>query len=239
MTHAWKRQKPRKIQPEDVPHFEMADESRNVRTGFIEELQYRRILKELPASLKPLFVCAYHVSTRKGELKNILWSQVDLSEGIIVLEHGDTKNGTGRYLPIYGDMASALKKQKAVHDAAYPETEHVFFWHKDDVLIGHGGVRVVPGSHIKKFEASWKAAVDRAGCPELLFHDLRRSATRNMRKAGIEQSLRMKISGHKTDSMERRYNIVDVEDIKEAAAKLNAWSQQQKKAHSPKKKTHR
>jgi hypothetical protein len=55
----------------------------------------------------------------------------------------------------------------------HPETEHVFFWHREDVLIGPGGVRVVPGSHIKKFEASWKAAVDPANCPELLFHDLR------------------------------------------------------------------
>jgi len=137
-------------------------------------------------------------------------------------------------------MHEALTKQKALRHAEYPDTEHIFFWHREDVLIGHGGVRVVPGSHSKKFEASWKAAVDRAKCPELLFHDLRRSATRNMRKAGIEQSLRMKISGHKTDSMERRYNIVDVQDIKEAAAKLNTWQQQQRKApRKGKTKTHR
>lgn len=231
LTNGWKRQKPRKIQPEDVPHFEMADESNNVRMGFIEEPDYRKILKELPASLKPLFICAYHVSTRKGELKNIVWSQVDLDEEIIVLEHGDTKGKVGRYLPLYGDMLPALKKQKALRDAEYSETEHVFFWHKEDVLIGHGGVRVVPGSPIKKFEASWKAAVVRARRPGLLFHDLRRSATRNMRKAGIDQALRMKISGHKTDSMERRYNIVDVQDIKEAARKMADFSKQQKRKH--------
>jgi integrase len=231
MTHGWKRQKPRKINPEDLPHFEMADESQNVRMGFIEEPEYRNILKQLPSSLKPLFICAYHVSTRKGELKNIFWSQVDLDEGIIILEHGDTKGKVGRYLPIYGDMLAALKKQKALRDAEYPEVDHVFFWHKEDVVIGHGGVRVVPGSPIKKFEASWKAAVARAKTPDLLFHDLRRSATRNMRKAGIEQSLRMKISGHKTDSMERRYNIVDVGDIKEAAAKLAAFSKREKAKH--------
>jgi integrase len=229
MTHGWKRQKPRKIQPDDVPHFEMADESKNVRMGFIEEPGYRAILKELPASLKPLFTCAYHVSTRKGELKNILWSQVDLEDEIIVLEHGDTKGKVGRYLPVYGEMLTALKKQKALRDSEYPETEHVFFWQKEDVVFGHGGTRTVPGGHIKKFDASWKSAVKRAGYPDLLFHDLRRSATRNMRKAGIDQALRMKISGHKTDSMERRYNIVDVQDIKEAGRKMKEWATQQKK----------
>jgi hypothetical protein len=52
-----------------------------------------------------------------------------------------------------------------------------------------------------------------------------------MRKAGIDQALRMKISGHKTDSMERRYNIIDVQDIKEAGRKMKEWADQQKRKH--------
>ena len=47
----------------------------------------------------------------------------------------------------------------------------------------------------------------------------------------------MKISGHKTDSMERRYNIIDAQDIKQAGRQMKAWAEQQKKKHTSK-KTH-
>jgi len=96
------RQTPRKV--DSVPYMPMADESHNVRTGFLEVPGYQKILQELPVSLKALFICGYHVSTRKGELKNITWPQVDFTENVIVIEHADTKTGKGRFLPIYGDM---------------------------------------------------------------------------------------------------------------------------------------
>jgi hypothetical protein len=59
----------------------------------------------------------------------------------------------------------------------------------------------------------WKTAVATAGVHDLRFHDLWRTAVRNMRRVGVPQVVRMKITGHKTDSMERRYNIVDAEDL--------------------------
>jgi integrase len=69
------------------------------------------------------------------------------------------------------------------------------------------------GTQVKDIRGSWRIACIAAGVPELNFHDLRRTAVRNMRRAGVPQVIGMKISGHKTDSMERRYNIVDADDI--------------------------
>jgi hypothetical protein len=70
--------------------------------------------------------------------------------------------------------------------------------------------------------------VTAAGYPDLLFHDLRRSAVRNMRKAGMDQKMRMQISGHKTDSMEKRYNILVADDVKESTKLMDGWFQKQR-----------
>jgi integrase len=223
-----KRVTPRMV--DFIPAFPIVDESYNVRQGFLSFDGYENVLAALPVSLKPLFVCAFHVSSRKSELQNILWSQVDLEEGLIVLDASETKNRTGRALPIYGDMVDVLAAQKKLRDAEFPDCEHVFFWHTEDAMIAHGGQRSVPGTHIKVFRKSWLKAVKVAGLPDpdLLFHDLRRTAERNMAKAGMDQAMRMKISGHKTPSMSLQYNILTAADIAAEKTKMDDWFKEQK-----------
>ena len=72
---------------------------------------------------------------------------------------------------------------------------------------------------VRTFNKSWKAACEAAGIGKKHFHDLRRSAARNLRRAGVSEEVAMKITGHKTNSMLRRYNITDTRDIKEALTK--------------------
>ena len=59
--------------------------------------------------------------------------------------------------------------------------------------------------------------------PGALVHDMRRSAVRAFERAGVQRSVAMSIVGHKTESIYRRYSIVDETMQREAAARLDAW----------------
>jgi len=133
------------------------------------------------------------------ELLDIRWPQVEFEGRIIALEPDETKNREGRSVPILeDDMRELLLEAKRERDADWPDSPWVFNR---------------SGRQIKDFRGAWDEACKKASVPELNFHDLRRTAVRNMRRAGVPQVIRMKISGHKTDSMERRYNIVDADDL--------------------------
>ena len=114
------------------------------------------------------------------------------------LNADETKNGYARVVPILaGDMRNWLEwSQKQSNGCPW--------------VFNHNG------EAIRDFRWAWNEACKSAGVPDLKFHDLRRTAVRNMRRAGVSQVVRMRITGHRTDSMERRYNIVDVEDIRTA-----------------------
>ena len=97
-------------------------------------------------------------------------------------------------VPIYGDMRLLMEKQSRT----------------SDFLFARGS------APISDFRASWRQACVRAGVPKLLFHDLRRTAVRNLRRAGVPESVIMKITGHRTRSIFERYNITDHSDTQEA-----------------------
>ena len=187
-----------------VPHIALLPE-RNVRTGFLDDAQYLRLRNELPDYLKPLFVTAYHTGNRLGELRYLRWTQVDFERAQIRLNPGETKNDEGRVLPIYGEMRHWLEMQLAVRDTKYPRCPWVFH-HEGNLIVD--------------FRKAWASATKRAGLFGIVFHDLRRSAVRNMREAGIPENVAMKISGHKTRAVFDRYNIVASRDIQAAAKKM-------------------
>ena len=80
------------------------------------------------------------------------------------------------------------------------------------------------GSRIQTFRKAWRTACRQAGCPGRIFHDLRRTAVRNLERAGISRSVAMKMVGHKTEEMYRRYAIVSENDLSRAAQQLDQAS---------------
>ena len=88
--------------------------------------------------------------------------------------------------------------------------------------------RIIPwvfrrsGRPIKSMAKAWRAACRKAGAPGRLLHDQRRTAVRNLERAGVPRAVAMKMTGHKTESVYRRYAIVVEADLREAGAKLAA-----------------
>ena len=195
------------ITPNQVVHIPKLDEG-DPRTGFIEHEQYRAILAEMPHHLKCLFVVAYHTGMRLGELRALKWDQVDLAANEIKLAASDTKGKKSRTVPVYGEMVQWLAVELADHDAHWPNVPYVFHFTERPI-----------GEHMKGFHE----ACDRAGIPDLRPHDLRRSAVRNMERAGIPRQVAMSITGHKTESVYQRYDIVSRADQKDAAQKLERY----------------
>jgi integrase len=190
----------------NVPRFPMFTEN-NVRKGFLDRDGYAKMRDALPSELCPLFVVAYNVGCRLSELLNLQWDQVNLKDGVITLYPGETKNDDGRIIPITDDMRIVLKRTHL--------TPWVF--HRD-------------GRKIRDFRKSWDIAAKNAGTPDLLFHDLRRSAVRNMVRGGVPEAIAMKISGHKTRAVFERYNIVDDKDIGEAGKMIGRYLKAKKGA---------
>lgn len=156
-------------------------------------------------------VVGYHSGARKGELRKVRWEQVDFEGALIRLTVTQTKGKKARTLPIYGDMERWLKLQRETCPNGCP-------W------VFHGRLNRPVDSHMN----GWPEACQRAGLDGLLFHDLRRSAVRNMTRAGIPDTIAMAISGHKTRAVFDRYNIISEADVQDAAGKLEQYVERRK-----------
>ena len=181
----------------------------NVREGFLEAAQYREILDALPDAIKPVFVLGYHLGMRKGELLKLHRDWVDLAGGVIYVKGRTTKNKRPKTVPIYGPMKAWLQMQLAQCAAVAPKEKRLFVWED--------------GSPVKDFRGSWEVACKAAGVPELLFHDLRRTAVRNMVRAGVPPKVAMEISGHRTPAMLWRYDITDTRDVVDAGQRTERY----------------
>ncbi len=119
-----------------------------------------------------------------------------------------TKNRQARTIFLTGELLEVVQRQREIRDRLYPGCPWVFF---------------SEGKQIKSFRRSWNTACRKAGVAGKILHDFRRSAIRNMIRAGIPERVAMDLSGHKTRSVFERYNIVSEGDRLEAANRLDRY----------------
>jgi integrase len=211
------------------PHFPMLREN-NVRKGFFERDQYLAVLKHLPEAMRPIVTFAYVTGWRiNSEVLPLQWRQVDLAAGEVRLDPGTTKNGEGRVFYLTPELQALLQAQRDRADEIQRDlsmiVQHVFF-HQPAMKDGSLGMRAGKGISGHGFYQAWRRARSTAGCPGSIPHDFRRTAIRNMVRAGIPERVAMALSGHKTRSVFDRYNIVSDGDLRAATARLSAVSSQ-------------
>ncbi|HYC54128.1 MAG TPA: site-specific integrase [Candidatus Binatia bacterium] len=191
----------------NVPKFPTV-KVENTRTGFMDHATFEKLRMELPEPIATMAVLGFNLGWRVGELTGLQWRQVDLTEGTVRLDR--SKNGDGRlaYLP-----EPALVALKAWREST------AAFERENDQIVRHVFHR--EGTPVSSFRGTWKAACEKIGQPNFLFHDLRRCAARNYTRAGIQESVAMKAMGHRTRAIFDRYNITAEADLKDAAAKVS------------------
>jgi integrase len=188
---------------------------RNTRTGFFEEPEFRAVVNYLPEDLRALFEVAYLTGWRvKSELLTRQWAHVDFRNGWLRLEPGETKNDEGRMFPLTPMLRAVLERQRERTEAFQRSTGEIYpaVFHRE-------------GRPIKSFRRAWLTACRRAGLTGRIPHDFRRTAVRNLERAGVPRSTAMKMVGHKTETIYRRYAIADEGMLRAGGVKLEALHQ--------------
>ena len=199
-----------------IPRFPRLAEN-NIRQGFLEDGQYEKLLESCP---EPWFHALVEAGStygwRVGELLRLKVNQVDLENNVIRLHPGTTKNKDGREVTM----------TQSVHD--------LFKFCVGGKRPGDYLFTRPSGRKVCDFRGTWKNARAAAGVPGLLFHDLRRTAARNFRRAGIAEGIIMKIGGWRTRSVFERYAIVSQTDVQDALEKLEDSRQSSKQKRAAK-----
>lgn len=181
-------------------------EENNVRTGFVDEAQYAVLCEKSAGKLwlRTMLALGYTYGFRKSELLGMKVSQVDLLARTIRLNPGQTKNKEGRTVTLtescYALVLELVKGKRT-----------------EDFLLTRSN-----GEPVLDIRGAWESLTEAAKMPGLLFHDLRRSAVRNMVRRGVSEQVAMRISGHRTRSVFDRYDIVSESDLADAALKVEA-----------------
>ncbi len=177
---------------------------------YIPDHEFWRIHKYLRDYLKPIATVGYLTGMRRTEILDLIKNRVNLKEGFIDLTPDNTKTDEPRR--IYFNSIKILK------DVFIEATNKR---HKDhDLVFTKEDGEPIPKHYTHRL---FKQACKKAGVGPYRFHDLRHTFNTNMLKAGVDQTVTMKLTGHKTNAMFLRYAHIDREQSEGAMKKLNGF----------------
>jgi integrase len=202
--------RPPLIRANCVPSIELYRED-NVRHVLLDYADYVALLAHLAAPIDDAVAFAYLTGWRRAEVLGLTWLEVDRAHGLITPPPAQSKNGDPRELPLSPALSALIEKRWQARVVGRPSgprvCERVF--HRD-------------GEPVRDFRSVWQKAVRAIGKPGLLFHDLRRAALTNLVQSGVGEHVAMRISGHRTPSVFRRYRIVSTDDVFAALTRTEA-----------------
>lgn len=181
------------------------EKENNARDRVLEPEEFTRLQAHSAPHLQAINFVAYQTGMRQGEILQLTWDRVDLKANVIRLKAEDTKTNEGRLVPLTSELTSLLKD---LYKVRYLTEDHVF---------------LVKGESVNSIKTAFNAACRRAEIHGFHFHDFRHTAVTNMRRAGIDHLTIMKITGHKTLDVFKRYNSFLEGDLREAASRFNTY----------------
>ena len=206
------------------PYIPMLEEH-NARQGFLDHAGFQGLRAALPGYLQDPVAFLYFSGWRVSEMRGLEWRDVDLAGRVVRLRPELSKNKDGRVLPLNGELLAVIERAYAVRRLDCANVFHV------------------DGQPIGDFRKAWWRACIKAGLgamvtvespagPKreyqgLIVHDFRRTAVRNMVRAGIPERVAMALSGHKTRAIFDRYNIVSEADLTAATERLHQHLEEQ------------
>lgn len=180
----------------------------NERDRVLNEEEWSKLYQTAKPHLKPVLLTAYQLGQRFSEIVNLTWERVDMKRGFIALRSIDTKAKHARQVPITPDVKAMFLRLAKVRRLT---TRHVFTY---------------KGKPLLRISRSFKTALKDAGISDFRFHDLRHCASTNLRRAGVDTATAMKIVGHKSEKMWKRYNAIEEKDLTQAAVKVHKYLQE-------------
>jgi integrase len=204
-----------------VPFITRLSEAGNARKGFVSPADFEKICAELHPDLRDFARFSHATGMRRGEVSSLRWASV--RGDTIVLDGENSKNGHGRVIPMVGpELEGILQRRRAARkitvDGVTQISEFIFS------RVEQG--KVVP---IKYCWKAWQGAAKRAGFAGVLWHDLRRCAVRNLILAGVPQATAKMISGHRSDSLFSRYNIIVESQVADALTAAEIYREAKRK----------